>query len=114
MGVPDGNLSLPLLMWGICLALTAMLLSIPTRAFLFKYFPVSGDLEFFLVNGAYAMVMFVSRLVEEEHRFWYYVSPLWLAYVGFRRCVATQRSPRPSRKKNTNRFPTVHSRLVTC
>lgn len=85
MGVPEGNLSLPLLTWGIFLALAAVLLAFPTRIFLSEYSIMSGGFEFFTTNLAYAMAMFASKLVEEEHRFWYYAAPLWLAYMGFQR-----------------------------
>jgi ethanolaminephosphotransferase len=42
-----------------------------------------------LVSGAvvlfHGMTMFSSRLVQEEHHFWYWTSLAWFVYLGLRR-----------------------------
>ena len=45
----------------------------------------SGGLIFAIFTALHAITMFRGRLVEEEHRYWYWTSLGWLVYLGFRR-----------------------------
>lgn len=45
----------------------------------------SGVLGFGLLVSLHAATMFVSKLVEEEHHFWYWASLAWMACLGMKR-----------------------------
>lgn len=84
MGTPDGNLSLSLLLGGMFGASIAVLLSLPApTSFSGSVTDARGATELFVISGTYALAIFATKLVEDEHRFWYYISPAWLAYIAW-------------------------------
>lgn len=42
----------------------------------------SGSIFFIMFTAFYAITMFRSRLVVEEHLYWYWASLHWLGYLG--------------------------------
>lgn len=81
MGVPDGNLSVPLLCCGMVVALIATLLALAARRSSSHSTWSFDELSFGMVTGAHGVTMF-GAYVLNEHKFWYYGALAWLAYLG--------------------------------
>ncbi|XXH00895.1 hypothetical protein Hte_007246 [Hypoxylon texense] len=87
LSVPLNNLHTTRLLIGIASLVVAMvfLLVGVSLSYIPVDFPVdSGVLGFGLLVGLHATTMFVSKLVEEEHHFWYWASLAWMAYLGMK------------------------------
>ena len=84
LSVPLNNLSFLRLFVGIsCLAALMLLL---LKSYSLSEAPWdSGSLILGTVTTLYGGTMFISRLVEEEHHYWYWTSLAWLGYLGFKR-----------------------------
>ncbi|KAI1773057.1 alkaline-phosphatase-like protein [Hypoxylon cercidicola] len=81
LSVPLNNLHTTRLLAGMASLLVAMLFLLLGVSL--SHIPVdSGVVGFGLLVSLHAATMFVSKLVEEEHHYWYWASLAWMAYLG--------------------------------
>jgi ethanolaminephosphotransferase len=79
MSSAASNYDVPRLFVGTALALLICVLSLFT---LLPLRPVSpAGIYYFLTLALYAVLMFASSYVEEEHNFWYWITSGWFSYL---------------------------------
>ncbi|KAJ5809733.1 uncharacterized protein N7503_001951 [Penicillium pulvis] len=88
LGVPHNNLDLSHMTTGIAL-LSVVVMLLLSKVFSDQHKPDdSGG----LIAGVFALLhgttMFSSRLVAEEHHFWYWMSLAWLVHLAFQRSAS--------------------------
>ena len=71
---------------------SGLLCAITSAILCYKRYPTNSlqnkdGVIFGMVMALYNFAMFFPRYVEEEHHFWYLVSPIWLAYLSYQRSV---------------------------
>lgn len=85
MSMTASSPDLRLISGGLLCAITAVILC-------YMRYPIDSPrnkdgIIFGMVMAFYHFAMFFTRYVEEEHHFWYPVSLIWLAYLGYQRSV---------------------------
>ena len=83
LSVPVNNLGF-LRLW-VGAAILAALLVVLVKIYSTSSNGWSSGTGFGMVVALHATTMFTSKLVDEEHHFWYLASLAWLGYLGAKR-----------------------------